>query len=114
MGRILQSLWHGGNAATELASLRDECATGDHRVRVVCWTDKGALFGYEMHGADGGEPTSEAMVRLLTVGDAASWMRRQGFPAESIEGAFPGATASGARPLDARRRFSPGGTVSAR
>lgn len=88
MERILQSFWYGAGTATELALLNDRGAAGD-RVRVVGRTAKGALFGYELDSADGGEPTSEAILRFLTVGDAAAWMRRQGFPPESIEGAFP-------------------------
>ena len=90
VGRILQSLWYDAGSTTELASLIDRCATGDH-LRTVCRTAKGALFGYEMYSADGCEPLSEAIVRLLSVSDAANWMRRQGFPAQSIEHAFPGA-----------------------
>ncbi len=98
MKGVILGLWHdAGNAATELAWLKDGGAPGG-RVRAVCRTAKGALFGYEMDGADGVEPTSEAMVRLLGVDDAVAWMARQGFPAESIESTFPDAAARHARP----------------
>ena len=90
MKRIIHGLWHDTGTAIELASLKDECITGT-RVRVVGRTAKGALFGYEMDGADGSEPMSEAMVRFPTVGSAVAWMGKQGFTAESIASAFPDA-----------------------
>lgn len=105
MERILQSFWYGAGTATELALLNDRGTTGD-RVRMVCRTAKGALFGYEMDSTDGGEPTAEAIVRFLTAGDAAAWMRRQGFPPESIEGAFPTCSAMPGSVADRRTAAS--------
>lgn len=70
-----------------MASLTVKGAPGGH-LCVVCRTSSGALFGYETDSVDGGEPTSEAIVRFFTVGDAVAWMRRHGFPRESIEAAF--------------------------
>lgn len=87
MGRILQSFWPGISTATEVASLTVKGAPGGH-LCVVCRTSSGALFGYETDSVDGGEPTSEAIVRFFTVSDAVAWMKRHGFPRESIEAAF--------------------------
>jgi hypothetical protein len=87
MKGIIHSLWCETGTATELASLMNGRVPGG-RVRVVCRTAKGALFGYEMDSDDGNEPMSEAIVRFLNVGDAVAWMEAQGFPAETIESAF--------------------------
>jgi 4'-phosphopantetheinyl transferase len=107
MRGVILSLWHdAGNAATELAWLKDGRAPGG-RVRAVCRTAKGTLFGYEMDGADEGVPTAESMVRLVDVKHAVAWMARQGFPAESIASSFPESAFRHAQPhpeLDRRRR----------
>lgn len=97
MSKFINCSWYDTGTATELASLHDEGAAG-RRVRVVCRTAKGSLFGYEMDGTDGGAPMAEALLRFLTISDAVAWMAKQGFTAESIEGVFPDA-----RPLHDRR-----------